>query len=57
MSEHINWITEKGGAVYQVKWGRTSRITIMAEVSEAAKEARRGKETWESMWKREEGIS
>ena len=48
-SEHINWITEKGGALYQVKWGRTSWITNMAEVSEAAKDARRGEETWESI--------
>ena len=48
-SEHRSRIAERGGAVYQVKWGGTSWITNITEVSEAAKEARRSKETWASI--------
>ena len=49
VSEHIEWNAKRGGEVYQVRWGRTSWITNMAEVSEAAREARRSKETSESI--------
>ena len=48
-SEHIDWNAKRGGEVYQVRWGKTSWITNMVEVSEAAREAKRSKETWESI--------
>ena len=46
VSDHVLWNAKKGGEVYQVKWGKTTWITNMQEVSEAAREARRGKQTW-----------
>ena len=49
VSDHVLWNAKRGGEVYQVKWGKTSWITNMQELSEAAGEARRGKETWESI--------
>ena len=49
VSDHVLWNAKRGGEVYQVKWGKTSWITNTQEVSEAAREARRGKNTWESV--------
>ena len=45
----MKWNAKRGGRVYQVRWGKTSWITNMKEVSEAAREARRNMRTWEAV--------
>ena len=49
VSDHVLWNAKRRGEVYHVRWGKTSWITNMQELSEAAREARRGKKTWESV--------
>ena len=46
VGECVQWSARKGGDIYQVRWGTTSWITNMKEVSEAAKEMRRKGEGW-----------
>jgi hypothetical protein len=44
--ECVKWSAGRGSEVYQVRWGTTSWITNMKEVSEAAKDMRRRGEDW-----------